>query len=149
MLTPEQQTIVARGKREDVNGWHHITVDGSPYECGLQHGYLLADVLSEALRVYRYMTVQMFGMDFDFFVDAAVRMHKDKIFDYQLEELAGMADGFTAAGCEVSVDELIGWNAWMELTDYWWPLVAAQYANNPPSKGPRGSHCSGFAATGS
>lgn len=36
----------------------------------------------------------------------------------------------------------------MELTGYWWPQVAANYSNNPP-QGPRGSHCSGFVATGS
>lgn len=36
----------------------------------------------------------------------------------------------------------------MELTSYWWPQVAANYSNNPP-QGPRGSHCSGFVATGS
>ena len=149
MLDGKQQAIVDKGSYEFVNGWHHLKVKGTPYECGFQHGYFLADALKDALRVYDYMTLQTFGVEYKLFRDAAVRLHKDKIPPYQLEELQGMAEGFTAGGTPMDVDDMIGWNAWMELTDYWWPLVADQYANNPPKTGPRGSHCSGFVATGS
>lgn len=149
MLDEAKRAIVERASREDVNGWHHLKLEGAPYEIGLQHGYLMAGEMKEALKVYEYMTLQTFGMPYSFFVDAAVRMHKDKIPSWQMEELQGMAEGFTAGGTPITADELIGWNAWMELTDYWWPLVADRYANNPPKMGPKGSHCSGFVATGS
>ncbi len=149
MLDAQHEAILAKASRQDVHGWHHVKISGAPYELGYQHGYLLADALSEALRVYDYMTLQTFGMPYSFFVESAVRLHKDKIPDWQLEEMRGIAEGATDNGCPIDLDGVIGWNAWMELTDYWWPLVAANYANNPPKSGPKGSHCSGFVATGS
>lgn len=147
-LTPDQQAVVDKASREDVNGWIHVTVAGSPHDCGFQHGYLLAAEYADALRTYEAMTMECFGIPYSFLVENAVKMHKSKITADILEEMGGMADGFTAAGVATTVDDLIGWNAWMELTDYWWPTVAEQYSKNPP-KGPRGSHCSGLVATGS
>ncbi len=147
-LTSDQQAIVDRALLEEKDGWYHIKTYGDPYSLGFQHGYLLADQYAKALRTYTYMTLQCFGMEYSFFVESAAKMHRDKIPEYLMKELGGMADGFTAAGVETSVDDLIGWNAWMELTDYWWPTAAAQYSKNPP-QGPRGSHCSGIVATGS
>lgn len=147
-LSEEQKILVEGASYQKINGWHHIKVHGEPYEMGFQHGYLLADELADALRTYSAMTLETMGIDYSFLVESAVKMHKDKIPAYLMDELRGMADGFTLAGTAVTVDDLIGWNAWMELTDYWWPTVAAQYSKNPP-KGPRGSHCSGLVATGS
>ena len=147
-LTKEQEVIVAKASRKDENGWHYLTVQGKPYEIGFQHGYLLVNEYKDAIRVYDRMTLEYYGMEYSFFVNEAVKLHKDKIPEEYLEEMQGMADGFTAGGYNTSLDDIIGWNAWMELTGYWWPQVAAQYSNNPP-KGPRSSHCSGFVATGS
>ena len=47
-----------------------------------------------------------------------------------------------------TLDDIIGWNAYMEMTGYWWPTVASQYVNDAPT-GNRKSHCSAFIATGS
>lgn len=147
-LTKEQKLIVEKASCEDKNGWHYLTVQGSPYEIGFQHGYYLTPEYQDAIRVYTRMTLEFYGMDYSFFVKEAVKLHKDKIPAEYLEEMQGMADGFTAGGYQTSLGDIIGWNAWMELTGYWWPQVAAQYSNNPP-QGPRSSHCSGFVATGS
>lgn len=148
-LTDKQKAIVAKASKEDLNGWHYIKVKGEPYEIGFQHGYLLVDEFKDAIRVYKHMTMESFGMSYDFFVENAVKMHKpiiEKDFKEYYDEMQGMADGFTAAGYETSLDDIIGWNAWMEMTGYWWPQVAKEYTNNPPKKS---SHCSGFVATGS
>lgn len=147
-LTDAQRAALAKAERKDINGWHYITVQGEPYEIGFEHGYLLVDEFKDAIRVYTHMTLETMGMDYSFFVEQAVKLHKDKIPQEYLEEMQGMADGFTAGGFPTTLDDVIGWNAWMELTGYWWPQVAAQYSNNPPM-GPKGSHCTGFVATGS
>lgn len=120
-LTDTQSKIVAKATKKDVNGWHYLTVQGDPYEIGFQHGYLLTDEFRDAVRVYTHMTLELYGMDYSFFVNQAVKMHKDKIPEEYLEEMQGMADGFTANGFETSVDDVIGWNDWMEVTGYWWP----------------------------
>ncbi|MGO3886209.1 MAG: C45 family autoproteolytic acyltransferase/hydrolase, partial [Mycetocola sp.] len=63
------------------------------------------------------------------------------------QELTGTADGLSAAGVPTTVEDLIGWNAWMEMTEYWWPTVMNEHSHTART-GPRGSHCSGFIATG-
>lgn len=147
-LTDRQRAIVAKATRQDINGWHYLSVQGEPYEIGFQHGYLLADEFRDAVRVYTHMTLETLGMDYSFFVEQAVKIHKARIEQEYLDEMQGMADGFTAGGTPTTLDDVIGWNAWMEITGYWWPQVAADYSNNPPA-GPKGSHCSAFVATGS
>lgn len=147
-LTTQQNHLIEQAERTDVNGWIHLRVKGDPYACGFQHGYFLADEFADAIRVFTSMTFETMGMEYAWFVEKAAELHRNKIPDRQMKEFEGMADGFSAAGAETTVDDLIGWNAWMEMTSYWWPTVASRYANNPP-KGPRGSHCSAFVATGS
>ena len=147
-LTDQQCAIVDKASRDDINGWHYLHVEGEPYEIGFQHGYLLTDEFRDAIRVYTHMTLETLGMDYSFFVEQAVKLHQAHIEQEYLDEMQGMADGFTAGGFPTTLGDIIGWNAWMELTGYWWPQVAAQYSNNPPA-GPKGSHCSGFVATGS
>ncbi|MDJ1120984.1 C45 family autoproteolytic acyltransferase/hydrolase [Olsenella sp. YH-ols2217] len=150
-LTQEQQAIVAKGSRRDINGWLHVKVQGSPYECGFQEGYLTADEYADAMRVYDYMTYQVYGMTYQWFVEQAVKLHKDKIPEDLMEELQGMADGLTAAGVPQTVDDLIGWNAYYEITGYWWPLNAPKVVGAMPENimVPKASHCSAIAATGS
>jgi hypothetical protein len=149
MLSSRQQTIIDKSQRTDVNGWRFIRTQGTPYELGFQHAWHVADEFADAIRVYTAMTPQFFGVGYDFFVKHAVKLHKDKIPGRLMDELRGMSDGLTAAGIDASVDDLIGWNAWMEMTDYWWPTVSDSYLNSNAPSGPRGSHCSSFAATGS
>jgi hypothetical protein len=147
-LTDQEQAWLARASRTDVNGWIHVRTQGAPFERGFQHGYLTAGEYAEALRVYRAMTYQTLGMEYAFFVTEAVKLHKDKITPELREEMEGIASGFTKAGVPSTVDDIIGWNAYMELTGYWWPTVATQYAASAP-KGNRKNHCSAFIATGS
>ena len=115
-LTDTQKEIIAKASKKDLNGWHYLSVQGDPYEIGFQHGYLLTDEFRDAIRVYTHMTLELYGMDYSFFVQEAVKLHKNKISEEYLEEMQGMADGFTANGFETSLDDIIGWNDWMELT---------------------------------
>jgi hypothetical protein len=147
-LTDEQRGWLARAARRDENGWLHVTVQGAPFERGFQHGFLTAGEYAVALRVYEAMTYQTMGMDYAFFVEKAAELHTPHITPELLSEMEGIAAGYTAAGVPSTLDEIIGWNAYMELTGYWWPTVAAQYANSAPL-GNRKSHCSAFVATGS
>lgn len=147
-LTSEQEGWVAQASRSEVNGWIYLRIKGEPFARGFQHGYLVADEWADAQRVYKAMTYQNFGLTYEFFQEHAVEMHKDKIPEEIALEMQGIAAGFTAAGVPATYDDIIGWNAWMEITDYWYPTVASKYAADGP-KGPRGSHCSAFVATGS
>jgi hypothetical protein len=147
-LTEEQRGWLERASRTDVNGWIHLTIAGAPFERGFQHGYLVAAEYAEALRVYEAMTYQTMGFEYGFFVDKGVEFHKSKITPELTEEMEGIAAGLSAAGVPTTLDDIIGWNAYMEITGYWWPTVASQYVNDAPD-GNRKSHCSAFIATGS
>jgi uncharacterized protein CbrC (UPF0167 family) len=147
-LTDEQRGWIEQASRNIENGWLHVRIQGAPYARGFQYGYLTATEYAEAIRAYTAMTYQMMGMEYSFFVGKAVELHKDKITPELTEEMEGIAAGYTAAGVPTTLDDIIGWNAYMELTGYWWPTVATQYANDAPN-GNRKSHCSAFIATGS
>ncbi|MCD6059103.1 MAG: peptidase [Thermomicrobiales bacterium] len=147
-LSDEQRSWLERASRDDVNGWVHLKIVGAPFERGFQHGYLVAAEYADAIRVYEAMTYQMMGFDYSFFVDKAVEFHTAKITPELTQEMEGIAAGLTAAGVATTLDDIIGWNAYMEITGYWWPTVASQYVNDAPS-GNRKSHCSAFIATGS
>ncbi len=147
-LTAQQRAWLDRASRREVDGWLHIAVNGSAAARGFQYGYLVADEYAESIRVYREMTYQQIGMDYEFFVDRASELHADKVPDELREEMEGIAAGLTAAGVPASFKDVLGINDWMELTGYWWPKNAGRYAAVTPTGG-QGGHCSAFIATGS
>ena len=149
MVTQEQQSIIDHAQLQKINGWQHIKVKGTPYECGFQEGYLLADEYQDALRVYKFMTLETFGMTYEWFAEQALKLHRDKIPTRWFEELRGMAEGLTAAGIPTTTDDMIAWNDWMEITGYWWPQNAGKVMSRPLMKTHRKEHCSAIVATGS
>ena len=104
MVTQEQQSIIDHAQLQKINGWQHIKVKGTPYECGFQEGYLLADEYKDALRVYKFLPLETFGMTYEWFAEQALKLHRDKIPTRWFEELRGMAEGLTAAGIPFSVN---------------------------------------------
>jgi len=146
-LTEEERAWLARAERRDVDGWIHLRIRGAAFERGFQHGYLTAAEWAEAQIAYKLATLQTIGMDYSFFVEHAAELHRDKITPELIEEMSGIAAGLTKAGVPATLDDIIGWNAYFELTGYWWPTVATQYANSAP-QGQRKNHCSAFIATG-
>jgi Phospholipase B len=147
-LSDEERGWLENASRNDVNGWIHVKTGGEPFARGFQFGYLTAAEYAEAIRVYTAMTYQMMGFDYAFFVDKAVEYHKAKITPELTQEMEGIAAGISAWGFPTTLDDIIGFNAYFEMTGYWWPTVASQYVNQAPA-GNRKSHCSAFIATGS
>ena len=152
-LTEEERGWLAKASREEVNGWIWLKTGGQAFERGFQHGYLVAAEFKDAWRVYDAMTLQTIGLGLDFFVEKAAAMHKPLIPKEQLDEMSGIAAGLTKAGVPTTLDQIIGWNAYMEMTGYWWPTVASQYKGAAPGAyqgaSKAKSHCSAFVATGS
>lgn len=149
-LSAQEQAWIDQARRFDRAGWMHVQVQGDPYTRGFQHGYLTAPEYKEALRTYRSMTYQTLGMELDFFIAQGAKLHKALIPDELLQEMNGIAAGFTRAGIPTTLDDVIGWNAYMELTGYWWPTVKEKYTASEAAGSIKGkSHCSAFIALGS
>jgi hypothetical protein len=147
-LTPEQQQWLAKGKRFERAGWIYLHVEGEPRQMGFQHGYLLAKEISEGLRLTRAGWEHESGMDWPWLVARAAAMFVPKIDAENLAELEGIAEGARAQGVSVSRDEIITYNAILELSDYWWPMELKKMKDEPVPAAPRQS-CSSFVATGS
>lgn len=152
-LTSQERSWLAKASRDDINGWIHLHIEGEPFERGFQHGYLTAAEYADAVRVYRQMTYISMGVTYDFFVENAARYHLpiiERVAAELLEEMRGIAAGYTRAGVPTTVEEIVGWNAYEEMSGYWWPTVAPEYASSGKSTGAMAkSHCSAFIATGS
>lgn len=135
------------GYRFDENGWIYLHIEGEPYERGFQHGYLVAPELSEILRSLKYLTYWDTGMEWEYFVEAAERQFVSWIDEEFLDEIKGIADGAQSAGVDISWQEVLTWNGYEELTDYWWPNEKeGEYASGDSIEK---DHCSAFLATGS
>jgi len=116
-----QITQYESGYRFDENGWVYLHIEGEPYERGFQHGYLVAPELNEILRSLKYLTYWDTGMEWEYFVEAAETQFVSWIDEEFLDEIKGIADGAQSAGVDISWQEVLTWNGYEELTDYWWP----------------------------
>jgi hypothetical protein len=145
-LTSEQQSWLAKAKRSERAGWIYLHTEGEARPRGFQHGYLLAREIGVGLRMTRASWEHQSGMDWSWLVERSAAMFIPKIDPETLAELEGIADGARAVGLRTSRDELIAYNAILELSDYWWPLELKKIKDGPVP-GPRQS-CSSFVATG-
>jgi hypothetical protein len=149
-LTPEQQAWLVKAKRFERAGWIYLHVEGEPRERGFQHGFLLAKEIGDGLRVTREQWQNGSAMDWPWLVNRAAAMFTPKIDLENLAELEGITEGARAGGIEVSRDEIITYNAIIELTDYWWPLELKKIKDSSPTSAPSARQsCSSFVATGS
>jgi hypothetical protein len=130
-----------QGERKDLNGWIYVHIAGKPCDRGRQHGKLLAREIHEALRGIRYLIRQDTGVTFDWFAQNAGKMFrqllesnfKGKLSDGSgveiLEELDGIVAGANAnrksRDPELTLEDLIAWNAYPEMICQWWPLVVS------------------------
>jgi hypothetical protein len=136
-----------KGYRFDRDGWIYVHIEGEPHERGYQYGYLVAPELAEILEKMKGLTYLNTGMEWEFFVEQAEEQFVPRVGEEFLEEIKGIADGAQAAGTAVAWQDVLTWNGYEELTDYWWPNEMAQwYENYVP---PENDHCSAFIATGS
>ena len=86
-------------------------------------------------------------MKWEFFVQQAEMLWADKIDQEFLDEMKGIADGAKVNGVSVTWQDILAWNGYTELTEYWWPT--ARKATYATFHGEVIGHCSAFIATGS
>ena len=133
-----------KGYRFDQNGWIYVHIEGKPYERGFQHGRLLAPEIQKILKNTKELVYLNTGMTWQFFVSAAERLfvwHLDKEF---LEEMQGIADGASSPDNVITRQDILVWNAYIELLYYWWPTKGKKAVTGDGDK----DHCSAFIATG-
>jgi hypothetical protein len=136
-----------------LNGWTYVSVRGTPKERGYAYGYFVAKEFKEIQKMLNFIVYEDLGLKWDYFIDASNRMFKDLIqkeFPEYYEEMEGIAKGMNAGGTKTSLDEIIAWNNYFTLTEYWYPNKDNDSGKAVLRKGEGGanSRCSAFIATG-
>jgi hypothetical protein len=149
---------------EEKNGWLYIHIEGKPYERGVQHGEAVADILKTAIETTKFYCEYDYGKSWDFFVKESTKIFKPVIkknYPEIFDEMVGISEGCKKKGFDITIDEVICWNASLVIFDYWWPNEEAGKvlpagsrtaggANGPRNVSPNGAlgRCSAFIAVG-
>jgi hypothetical protein len=134
------------GTRLDQNGWIFVHLEGTPDRLGYQHGYLLANEITDLLRVVKPFLQHTSKKDWNFYREAAQRMLWPKIDAEYQQELDGIVEGLKAHGGTADRWDIVALNAIEELPGYYVPWLDRQQGKVPSAKAP--GNCSAFVATG-
>ena len=140
-LTVKEKEWLEKAYRYDKNGWIYLHIEGKPFERGFQRGYLTACEIDEFLKTLTYIEEFQTGKKMDFFVKAAPKLFKNKVSKEYIEEMKGMVAGIQKAGKEITFEEMLFMNGFIDIIWYWWPQEKKLKAENGPG-------CSAFIATG-
>jgi len=136
-----QQQLLSKAYRYDQNGWIFIHIEGKPFERGFQRGYLTAGEIEDFYKTLTYVQEFETGEKIDFFVKASNILFKDKVSQEYIEEMKGMTAGMRAAGKNITYDQMLFMNGFIDVAWYWWPTVKNKLPDDRPG-------CSAFIATG-
>ena len=140
-LTSTEQHWLDKAYRQDVNGWIYLHIQGKPFERGFQRGYLTANEIDEFRKTAAHISYFQTSRDYDFFVNSARKLFKNKISPEYTEEINGTVAGMNKAGKKVTFDEMLFMNGFFEVLWYWWPENKNFDEMTRPG-------CSAFIATG-
>ena len=101
---------VKNGMSYRKNGWLYISIHGKPKERGYAYGYLCAKDFIEIQNMLKFLMMEAYGSEWDYFVKEISRDFKDftkSKFKEFYDEMVGIAEGLNDAGCKTSIDEII------------------------------------------
>jgi Phospholipase B len=140
---------LAKSYRFERGGWIYVHLEGTPFNVGYQHGYLLAPEIADAFAAVSLEMTHETGRSWDFFRRTAHDSLWHGIDPEYQQELRGIVAGLQAKRVKLDINDIVAMNAFMELPDYYVPwLNSITHAQNAPRlKAPES--CSAFVATGS
>src|SRR5262245_43675001 len=133
--------------RFERNGWIYLHIEGEPEKIGYQHGYLLAAEIADLLRVMKPFLQHQSKRDWNFYREAAEKMLWPKLEKEYQDEIDGIAAGANAKGVKLDRYDIVGMNAFIELSSYYVPWLEKNKGLQASSKAP--GNCSAVIATGS
>ena len=141
------KTTIKNGVSYKKNGWKYISIKGKPRERGYAYGYLCATDFKEIQKMLKFLMMEAYGMDWDYFIKEISKDFKEmtkKEFKEFYEEMEGIANGCNANGCTTSIDEIIAWNFYCSIP-YWYTTKSD---NRVGKEGGAPDKCSAFIAVG-
>jgi hypothetical protein len=133
----------------------------NPKERGYAYGKLIYKEMKKVKDTLDFIVYNDYGVKWEFFIEASNKYYKQKIIDLYpefYEEMVGFAEGCTAGGFKMTVDDVVAWNNYFTLTESWWANMPEEESialrgvvkSNASSKEGGGSsdRCSAFIANG-
>lgn len=136
-----EEQWLAKAYRNDINGWVFVHTEGAPFQRGFQRGYLTANEIAEFLRTLAYTQEFETGRNLDYFVRTSSRLFRDKVPAEYVAEIKGIAAGMRKAGKDVTYEQVLYMNGFIDILWYWWPVERERLRDDHPG-------CSAFIATG-
>ncbi len=130
------------------NGWIFVHLEGTPFDMGFQHGYLLAPEIEDAEKVVVLEQTHEGKKDWKFFRNAAKDMMWPHIEPQYREELHGITAGLKAKGIKLDLWDVVALNAFCEW-DYYVKEYDRQHRAKACASLALPERCSAFVATGS
>jgi len=152
---------VKNGISYEQNGWLYVSIKGGPKERGYAYGKLIHKEMKKVKETLDFIIYNDYGVKWEFFIEASNKYYKQKIMDQFpefYEEMEGFAEGCTAGGVKMSVDEVVAWNNYFTLTESWWAnmpeedviaLKGSSKSGASSKEGGSSDRCSAFIANGS
>lgn len=137
-----EDRLAGSARRED-SGWIVLTLAGEPRNIGYQYGSLASREISQAHAALRDLLRWRTGRDWNWYREQTRRLFWSKLDPEYQQEMEGQAEGLAAKGVKLDVWDVLAFNGYIEVSDYYlpWSLQA--------SAGAAGDSCSAFVATGS
>jgi len=142
------------GFLEETDDLRVLHIEGTPYDMGYQHGFLLADDILEnfgpvmvVAAVWRGKTTDVSKV-WDSILLPEAKIHEQFIPPEQKDELKGIADGLAASGSPLTYEDILVWNTWVDFGLGSIGVDKALEGGEPTLKLPFPAGCSSFSAWG-
>jgi hypothetical protein len=133
--------------RFEKDGWTFLHVEGEPRARGFQHGSLLAREIADALHTQRVVWEYESGMTWEWLIAQTTPFLLPRMDAENLAEIDGLVEGLASANVTTSREEMVAFNAYIEIAGYWWPAKKKTLGSESPIRSKES--CSSFIATGS
>jgi Phospholipase B len=145
---PDDPRLKGAFLRPVKNGWTFAHLEGSPFNIGFQHGYLLRERIEDGAGVFQLEQTHDKKRDWNFFREKARTMMWPKIEQEYCDEMRGIAEGLRARGSKLDLWDVVAVNGAMEW-GYYTEWLDKQQKGEKAAASSAAEHCSAFAATGS
>ena len=132
--------------RHDQAGWINLHLQGKPRDIGFQYGYLAAPEIDDAHKALS-LSFKAAPYDWDWARKSAKDLFWNKLDTEYKQEIEGQAEGLNAKGFKYDAWDVLAYNAYIELKDYYIPYLSAKKTGQ--RVGTTRESCSAFIATGS
>ena len=139
LLQSQADARLANDYRVDKEGWVYVHLAGEPKDIGYAYGTLLAPEIDDAQKALR-VSLAPTGKDWSFYRETARKMYWPHVPKEYQDELQGQADGLSAKGYRYDVWDVLAFNSYIDLSQYYLPWLS-HHASSKES-------CSAFIATG-